>query len=107
MKCEADGRGGTDRRSGGAPEIGRRRPDRAGWLGVSRLEHLGHGAVHADRSGGRFETLDLHVPELVAHELGRDLGGSVSRPSIAADRDREHRALSGPAHARVAASIAW
>jgi hypothetical protein len=30
-----------------------------GWLGVSRLEHLGYGAVHADYSGGRFETLDL------------------------------------------------
>jgi hypothetical protein len=25
---------------------------------VSRLEHLGHGAVHADYSDGRFETLD-------------------------------------------------
>src|SRR5918994_551231 len=91
---------GTDGRSGGAPEIGRRRPDRAGWLGVSRLEHLGHRSVHADRSGGRFETLDLHVVELVEHELRRDLGGSVSRLSIAADGDREHPALSGPVHAR-------
>jgi hypothetical protein len=29
---------------------------------VSRLEHPGYGAVHADRSGGRFEKLDLRCP---------------------------------------------
>jgi hypothetical protein len=68
---------------------------------VSGLEHFGHSSVHADRSSGRFEKVDLHVRELVAHKLRRDLGRSVSRVSIAANRDREHGALSTPA------SIAW
>ena len=59
---------------------------RAEWgsLGVGGLENPGHRAVHGDRSGGGFETLDPDVPEL-AHELGRDLSGSVGRVSIAAD----------------------
>jgi uncharacterized protein YbjT (DUF2867 family) len=42
------------------------------------------------------------VSELVAHETGRDPSGSVSRLSIAADRDREHRTLSGPVQVKMA-----
>jgi hypothetical protein len=41
----------------GAQRMSRLAGDRVARL--SRLEHLGHGAVHADYSGGRFETLDL------------------------------------------------
>jgi hypothetical protein len=71
---------------------------------VSRLEHLGHGAVHADCSGGRFETLDVHVPELVAHELGQisaDRSAASRSLQIVTTKTVPSPALSTPA------SIAW
>jgi hypothetical protein len=52
LAFRASGSGAT-----GAHRMSRLAGDR--WLGVSRVEQLRHGAVHADYSGGRFETLDL------------------------------------------------
>jgi hypothetical protein len=52
FRAKRSGSGAT-----GAQRMSRLAGDR--WLGVSRLEHLRHGAVHADYSGGHFETLDL------------------------------------------------
>jgi hypothetical protein len=58
-------------RSESDPRSGCGRRERS--LGVLGLEDPGYRAVHTDRSGGRFETLDPHVTELVADELGREL----------------------------------
>jgi hypothetical protein len=62
---------------------------------VSRLEHLRHGAVHADYSGGRFETLDrgqagpriARVPEdkppVTCLYCGKTIGPSESAVIVA------------------------
>src|ERR687897_111263 len=95
MERGGSGAGPTDDRAARL-RPGAATPTEPGWLGVRGLEHLGHGSGHAERSSGRFEAFDPHVRDLVAHELGRDLGGSVGRLSISADSDREHPSLSGP-----------